>query len=69
MTAPATLCPTGRSEPRICTTYVYPPIPMRGFDWMAYLDGDEEGMQAYGATEREAITALQEKIAEAEGRT
>ena len=29
-------------KPKIITTYVHPPIPMRHFDWCAYRDGCEE---------------------------
>lgn len=28
-----------------------PPIPVRRFDWHAYIDGQEEGPTGYGFTE------------------
>lgn len=41
---------------KIVTTHVYPPIPVRTFDWCAHYDGDEEsGQYGYGATEKAAI--------------
>lgn len=43
---------------KIVTENVYPPIPIRRFDWCAYFDGDDEGLQGWGATEREAIADL-----------
>lgn len=47
------------AEPKIITTNVYPPIPIRSFDWCAYYDGDEErGEYGYGKTEQEAIAEL-----------
>lgn len=46
---------------RILTDFVYPPIPIRKFDWSA-IDGDTydgEGCPVgYGATEQEAIDDL-----------
>ena len=42
------------------TKFIYPPIPIRSFDWTAYLDGDEEsGPYGYGATEAAAILDLE----------
>ena len=51
--------------PKINTVFVYPPIPMRHLDWLAYYDNDEpndNGSMAagYGATEQEAIDDLLE---------
>jgi hypothetical protein len=43
---------------KIVTEYVYPPIPIRRFDWLAYYDGMEEGVTGTGATEAEAIADL-----------
>jgi hypothetical protein len=38
---------------------VFPPIPVRDFDWAAWHDGDEEeGHVGYGATPEEAIADL-----------
>lgn len=43
----------------IHTTYVYPPIPDRSFDWSAAFDGYEPGdIVGHGATEQEAIEDL-----------
>lgn len=38
-----------------------PPIPVRHFDWHAYIDGQEE-VTGYGATELEAVTELAERL-------
>lgn len=44
---------------KIITSNIYPPIPVRDFDWMAYFDGDDEfGPRGYGPTEAEAIQDL-----------
>lgn len=46
------------------TSYVCPPIPWRGADWCAYLDGDEEcGPYGFGATEADAVLDLEEWLA------
>ena len=46
-------------EPRILTRFIYPPIPTRSNDWVAYYDGDEKsGKYGYGATEQDAIDDL-----------
>jgi hypothetical protein len=49
----------------VVTVHVYPPIPIRSFDWMAYeaaWDGDPETAHgyaiAYGATEAEAVAEV-----------
>ena len=48
-------------RPRVVTSFVYPPIPVRKFDWCAYRDGAEEsGNYGWGHTEAEAIADLQE---------
>lgn len=50
---------------RIQTTYVYPPIPIRDFDWCAVDDDtyDGEGCPiGYGATEQAAVADLLEQI-------
>lgn len=49
----------------IRTTYVYPPIPIRQFDWSAIDDDtyDGEGCPiGTGATEREAVMDLYEQV-------
>jgi len=43
---------------KIVTEHVYPPIPIRSFDWLAYYDGMEDGLIGTGATEAEAIADL-----------
>ena len=47
---------------KIKTEHVYPPIPVRSFDWCAWFDGmDEETRgQGWGKTEAEAIANLKE---------
>lgn len=39
---------------KIVTSYEFPPIPSRHFDWCAHYD-DPEGPTGWGATEQEAI--------------
>lgn len=48
------------TSPRIITTHVYPPIPIRTCDWQAHYDGEEdENMDTgHGATEAESIVDL-----------
>jgi hypothetical protein len=53
------------SEYKINTEHVYPPIPIRSFDWVATLEGYEgEGgkYQAHGATEEEAKRNLIDQL-------
>ena len=50
---------------KIVTNYVYPPIPIRQFDWSAIDDDtyDGEGCRiGYGATEQEAIDDLLDQM-------
>jgi hypothetical protein len=48
---------------KIVTSNVYPPIPIREFDWCAYLDGEEEaGPYGWGRSEAEAIADLKEQL-------
>jgi hypothetical protein len=59
---------------KIVTSHVYPPIPLRCFDWSAIdadtYDGAEDSSNrshvGWGATEQEAIADLLEILAEAE---
>jgi len=49
----------------IRTHIVYPPIPIRNFDWAAYFEDDEPTdngymHQGFGSTEQEAIDDLLE---------
>lgn len=51
------------SAPKIVTHCIYPPIPMRQFDWVAFYEDDEpngNGWMAsgYGPTSKEAIADL-----------
>jgi hypothetical protein len=49
----------------IHTELVYPPIPLRQFDWCATFTGDDEcGPQGWGATEDEAIADLRQQAEE-----
>ena len=49
--------------PKIITSFLYPPIPIRNHDWVAYLEGEEEsGPYGYGKTEEEAIEDLKEQL-------
>lgn len=48
---------------KIITTFIYPPIPIRQFDWQAHFDGDEPNDDGWmlagnGATEEAAIEDL-----------
>ena len=50
---------------KIITEYIYPPIPYRGNDWVAYYEGnEEEGISGWGATEQEAIEDLKQQFEE-----
>jgi hypothetical protein len=48
---------------RVVTHNIWPPIPLRQFDWCAHYDGDEPDDDGnmncgYGKTEQEAIDDL-----------
>ena len=48
-------------EIEVIVLRVYPPIPIRSFDWCAYYEGDwanEDGPRGWGATREEAIEDL-----------
>jgi len=48
---------------KIMSGYWAKPIPMRGFDWVAWFDGTEEdGHPGYGSTRQEAIDDLLEQV-------
>jgi hypothetical protein len=47
---------------KIITRHVYPPIPVRSMDWIAYFDGSEGGLQGEGATEQAAIDDLMAEV-------
>lgn len=47
----------------IVTENICPPIPIRDYDWRAFVDGqEEEGPYGYGATEAEAIKELKAEL-------
>jgi len=46
----------------VITDYVHPPIPVRQYDWQAWVDGDEEGPKGWGVTEQEAINNLKREL-------
>ena len=47
--------------PSLLTKQINPSIPVRFFDWVAWIDGVEE-YNAHGTTEEEAIENLREKL-------
>lgn len=52
---------------KIRTEFVYPPIPIREFDWIAVDDDTYDGPSCpigYGRTEQEAIKDLLEQLEE-----
>ena len=56
------LCPKCENT-EIILTHVYPPIPIRQFDWQAHFDGDEPNDNGsmrvgHGRTEAEAVNDL-----------
>lgn len=68
----APLNPPHHKGTRIITEFVYPPIPLRQFDYSATLDGydgseDSHEPIGWGATEAEAIADLREQLADQEG--
>ncbi len=54
------------NKPKIVTKFVHPPIPVRQFDYCAWIEGhDEEGRpEGWGATELEARIDLLEILIE-----
>ena len=54
---------------KLITVRVYPPIPIREFDWCAYHEDDVEAARLYGwgRTEPEAVADLKQIIADEEG--
>jgi hypothetical protein len=53
-------------ELQIMTAFEHPPIPVRDFDWSAWIDGREEWLTGRGRTEAAAIADLREQIEEAD---
>jgi hypothetical protein len=49
---------------RIKTSHIFPPIPIRDFDLVAWIDGEEEGLRGHGKTESDAVIELQSLQAE-----
>jgi hypothetical protein len=48
---------------KIITSYDFPPVPLRRFDWSAYLEAYEPGAPlGHGATEEAAIADLLEQL-------
>jgi hypothetical protein len=53
------------SERVIKTSFVYPPIPLRDYDWCATFEGHEPGgLIGYGRTEEAAIADLKAQAEE-----
>lgn len=51
----------------IVTEHVFPPIPFRGNDWMAYDDNNPEGStKGWGRTEAEAIEDFNQQVEDEE---
>jgi hypothetical protein len=49
----------GKRDAQIVASLIYPPIPIRQFDWMACRDGyEEDGNYGYGETKEKAIADL-----------
>ena len=55
-------------ERKIITSFVFPPIPVRDFDWCAYFDdlGADCSPYGYGRTEEEARQELVDNYGEDE---
>ena len=53
---------------QINLTYVYPPIPDRRHDWLAYPDGEEENtiLQGWGQTPFQALRELADRLEDQE---
>lgn len=49
---------------KFITNFIYPPIPIRIFDWSAQVEGQEgpEELIGFSATEAEAIDDLKEQL-------
>jgi len=54
---------------KIITSFEYPPIPNRNYDWSAVsdnYDGEPESPVGWGSTEQEAINSLKIQLEEME---
>lgn len=49
---------------KVITEYIRPPVPSTKYDWMAYIEGEEENLTGYGPTEAEALRNLAEQLAD-----
>lgn len=50
---------------KIITSFNYPPIPIRNYDWSAFREDYDEGdLVGHGKTEQEAINNLKEQEVE-----
>lgn len=54
------------TTPKIIAVNVRPPIPVRDFDWVAYVDGQEEGCSGHGATKAGALCDIAEMLADSD---
>lgn len=61
---------TKTHNPVVKTEHVYPPIPIRTFDWMAYDDsrycgcGECHNIVGHGTTEQEALADFWQQLEE-----
>ncbi len=49
---------------KVITQHVFPPVPDRSHDWMAYVDGEDDGFTGWGPNEADAIADLKSQIEE-----
>lgn len=48
---------------KIIIDYVHPPVPIRTYDYVAYVEGTEEyGPYGWGATRRDALYTLRDEL-------
>jgi len=53
---------------KISLDYIFPPIPIRRFDWCAYLEDHQEGdPMGWGKTRYEAVIDLMENMGDLPG--
>jgi hypothetical protein len=59
------LCEYCQLLDEVKTECIRPPIPIRNFDWVAWIDGEEEnGKHGYGETEKQATDDLLTQLGE-----
>ena len=51
---------------KIATSHIFPPIPFRGHDWLAWIDGEDEGIEGRGETKEAAERDLMDQVELAE---